>query len=1132
MMIAGIERGNVRRNCPAAGPWRRRGFALVVSVSLLALLTVIALGLLGLSAIALRGSSQGMARAEAQANARLALLLAIAELQETLGPDQRISARAETLAKHPKVGSSVPKDTAKAWWVGVSHSDPEQAIGAAGQPVVWLVSGLDPGAASGQQLSQSLTNPVPLYGNRTIDTAALTGGQPIEAGTVAIQGQQGQAGGGCAWLVDDNGMKAQLAAANPDVRNDLAKPHGGGVLPGTHDLSILDRMAALERTPWEQYGRLLSINDLPLIGGDRTIARAKRLGYTTRSRGVLADVRRGGLKRDLTIAFENESVFNAVFPKTGGSFGEKYLVIDPARLRQCSDLQKNGYIHWEMFKDFYNIKKSIQKKGSQEYLDIVLVTKYGIFTNLATRFARGQLGPHDIGANSNVPAEHQQMPYGDYIPVTARGNTDNYKHSPLLPILSRFQQNAWVELKTGPDRLRTNVQLWQAQYNPYNIGLNVLGDAEVYGPRIIHYPQVFITVEGVLPRAACFSDKRQTSVPHEVMLGAGRSHVYAFKDYGGIGQDNDEFLYEDTVRNLTLQSIYKDYPVSSVAGSATVTYDFVMDQPSMMHGSNSNAANANHEVSQVFWAPFAWDNTNNLPGKRITKRSVPRSQLNENSMASFAFNLRTTREAGAAIRPLVDANIRAMFGNTKWDSPLGVELLAAYSPDNRGETEERIFQMNVRDSPKGYAYWGAGRDALNGCDRVILFDVPREDLVSLGQLQHANAGRFSYEPTYIVGNSYANPRIRADGWQDSVSDTFSTQARGLDGFAIPAKFNLYDASYLVNEELWDSYIFTTIPQVADNYSRIATDLRPTDATYRSLLEGTAVLPNPRFSPYQPPGSKFDRTTLQMTSTARGTRGGFYHNAGHLVVDGAFNVNSTSVDAWEAFLSGTHGLPYQKINTSGAVSGFSPAGEVAGVRFPRVKSVLGKGVGRDALDENFWTGFRSLEPEEVRRLAEAIVEEIRKRGPFLTLGGFVNRKLERGELGGRGALQAALDTTVNKDLDSDFGLAASHRSLPAGSSQGAGFPGQLLQGDILQALSPSMSVRSDTFTIRAYGESRDPGSGVVRARAWCEATVQRDPDPVRDAASKSDPLSDLVSPGSRFGRRFRFASFRWLNAGEI
>ena len=111
---------------------------------------------------------------------------------------------------------------------------------------------------------------------------------------------------------------------------------------------------------------------------------------------------------------------------------------------------------------------------------------------------------------------------------------------------------------------------------------------------------------------------------------------------------------------------------------------------------------------------------------------------------------------------------------------------------------------------------GGGRQPGSGFDRVILFDVPRRDLLSLGQLQHASAGRFSYEPTYIVGNSYANPRISLANWKEGTTDTFSTAARGISQWKIGGSFNLYDASYLVNELLWDSYTFTTIPQVADN----------------------------------------------------------------------------------------------------------------------------------------------------------------------------------------------------------------------------------------------------------------------------------------------------------------------------
>lgn len=69
----------------------QRGFALVVTLSLMILLTIIAVGLLTLSSISLRSSSQGQAAAEARANARMALMMAIGELQKELGPDSRIS---------------------------------------------------------------------------------------------------------------------------------------------------------------------------------------------------------------------------------------------------------------------------------------------------------------------------------------------------------------------------------------------------------------------------------------------------------------------------------------------------------------------------------------------------------------------------------------------------------------------------------------------------------------------------------------------------------------------------------------------------------------------------------------------------------------------------------------------------------------------------------------------------------------------------------------------------------------------------------------------------------------------------------------------------------------------------------
>ena len=58
---------------------KQRGFALVISLSLMVLLTVLAIGLLTLSTVSLRASGQSEAMEVAKSNARMALSLAIGQ---------------------------------------------------------------------------------------------------------------------------------------------------------------------------------------------------------------------------------------------------------------------------------------------------------------------------------------------------------------------------------------------------------------------------------------------------------------------------------------------------------------------------------------------------------------------------------------------------------------------------------------------------------------------------------------------------------------------------------------------------------------------------------------------------------------------------------------------------------------------------------------------------------------------------------------------------------------------------------------------------------------------------------------------------------------------------------------------
>jgi len=85
--------------------------------------------------------------------------------------------------------------------------------------------------------------------------------------------------------------------------------------------------------------------------------------------------------------------------------------------------------------------------------------------------------------------------------------------------------------------------------------------------------------------------------------------------------------------------------------------------------------------------------------------------------------------------------------------------------------------------------------------------------------------------------------------------------------------------------------------------------------------------------------------------------------------------------------------------------------------------------------------------------------------------------------------------------------------------------------VLQVIGSSISVRSDTFRVRAYGEVLD-SSGKIAAQAWCEAIIQRAPEYL-DASDSPDTRPSNLNPiNVKFGRRFVIVSFRWLHSDEI
>ena len=251
---------------------------------------------------------------------------------------------------------------------------------------------------------------------------------------------------------------------------------------------------------------------------------------------------------------------------------------------------------------------------------------------------------------------------------------------------------------------------------------------------------------------------------------------------------------------------------------------------------------------------------------------------------------------------------------------------------------------------------------------------------------------------------------------------------------------------------------------------------------------------------------------------------------------------------------------------------------------------------NAEDFSNWQGFANLSDTQIEKLAKAIVAENKERftvsvrgerdlanppgarlfgghdkstTPYLGLAEFINRFLCPQTWANRcGALQAAIFRADAEEAaglsDRLYGGIGSLRlnaaslstsdtpwfrhpeNIEAGNGgrvhTALGAPGNLLQSDLLQSLGSALATRSDTFTLRCFGEALLP-SGETGV-AWMEVVVQRTPefvdraDPAETGSSAPKPLGfgaptstdpttnrNLSLINHILGRRFKVTSMR-------
>lgn len=401
-------------------------------------------------------------------------------------------------------------------------------------------------------------------------------------------------------------------------------------------------------------------------------------------------------------------------------------------------------------------------------------------------------------------------------------------------------------------------------------------------------------------------------------------------------------------------------------------------------------------------------------------------------------------------------------------------------------------------------------------------------------------------PGVGLGNAFADPCLPAD----DVYTFFQNRQQNSE-FASNARLfgDFFDHGLMINDAMWDRWFCSSVSDMPDQRG-----VTKAEEVLSDFLKGKEDLPVSRYKRVNTPYN--DKQIIDRIMADDGWK----YIAQYLMIDGGFNVNSTSVDAWAAVLQG---LAQRKLVTSRNdklvfVEDSKGDNQVLFSRFmlsttdKSVDSLGGYSMMQGSSSfrksgamASAWGEVRMLEPESIRELAEKIVEQVRERGPFLNMSDFVNRRLESGKHGLKGALQAAIDATdINRDfrdvkVSPGSGQMYKNREAAEGYMHTAA-PGYLIQSDVLASLGNILTVRDDTFTVRAYGCVRNPRK-VILAQAWCEAVVQRTMnyvDPTNapheaeyepDGRKSSKGLSAI---NRVMGRQFRIVSFKWLDNWDI
>jgi hypothetical protein len=1227
------------------------------------LLVMIALAMLSLSTVEMRSSQQGEAMKEAQANARMALMIAIGELQKEIGPDQRVTASGAIMES----GSGTSGTTATHRHIaGVWDSQradplnpPHYSSKKSDQFRRWMVSNQDAAIVEDASfaLSGVLSDRVGMLGvgalGKTADTKDF-----VYAGKIAVSGDRKK--GKMAWVVMDEGVKARVDFSQKKTKTTDSLAERSSRL-GRSERTALEKVVAGYDPVTVASEKLITFKEMDLGVGSPMGQYLH--DFSVCSEGAMSNVVDGGLREDLNLLADGADI--------PAEFAGKHIYSGTATPQCPSDP------YWKQIFDYASLYKKVTGEvldsSGSEKLPVVQVqapSSYDVAPDYHVESWIYKQETDNLGSSGSFN-KHVWVPKlearfhstnlnktkGDpYNPVSVNGSPVEIFKDPaegmvLTPTIAKIQMiyslvtrrahNEWGE-NHSQDKLRKQTGDPERKYmlhvvyspvvtlhNPYNValkfdrlrvdfqnvpiafkfyrngqphpnGYNPLGESANN-----HIKSFLMTLDG---RTSRNKPKPITLLPGEVRVFSPYFESnYSWKRELGQGRGGNGTYYFDVNESynkitLDIKSVpgwggdgigfEKDFlfPISDSTPARKAEYSH-SDENGIGHNSHGIIGLRENDEVRVEYQPYApknaeerfmvvvstadaetgeplqrigavemdYEDVNTLKGLLPAPKgkSYQYPQAGEPGVtcaAMFEDNSTLLSEYERA-RPFcmfsayaktvkggTDGDAEGRFGTKVWSftNPLSL-VSSAKLKGSHGS--HYTYELNMEPLPgnaltqveidaKNRGRFVTGHTSIYGVKFGTHSEVPIAPIPSVAALQNANLNASGYLPKfdYPVANSYAHPLLKTNGKND-------------DGVML-------DHSYLLNYYLYDRFYCSSVAAYSGGmFASNAT--RTTREVLEDFLKGDSEkhLLDRRFIPWKSGKTNDEILTDVLGAAGTASSAGYRKIASYQMYRGSWNVNSVSKDAWKVVLGGLHATDFPLYD---AISNKLIERTAAVNPFSRFSLPNNKGeASSDFLEakRRHWMGYREITDEELDELAEKVVDEVRARGPFLSLAEFVNRRLSgTAEEMESGVIQAAIDQTkINEVVEADgiklrngggggSGVDISQykylNKVAAAGNSAQGAPGSLTQGHVMNALGNAVTVRSDTFTVRAYGESVN-AKGKVLARAWCEAVVQRTPDYLDSADLNEVKTADLTSSiNSKFGRRLRIVSFHWLGRADV